>query len=725
MTSEPGAVSAVFGQYGQRPVPVAVSAGAEEPATQGTRYINLLTEWSQTEESRGERLRYTRQYSLLCDRRTVLRTLPPGHCCPVQGELLSAQSASGSLKAVVREASSKGPGRQFLEVWSRTGMTKSIDLTALNQHGKVYEDAQFGSLAWSSCESRVLYVAERRRAKAESLPVLQPTPANGSEGAGPSGMEEQAGREDRSVYREDWGEGLTSKSLPVLCVADVHKGSVSVLQGVPEQVSPGQALWAPGDSGVVFVGWWHEPFRLGLRFCSNRRSAVFCVDLEGNCECLSSDSSAVSSPRLSPDGRSLVYLQGRVFGPHAQCLQLQLFDWQIRRSSLLLDVVSRPTPGQFAGVYDPLLPRRCWAEDSRRLVFSSPSRSRKEVFVVEVGSQRVTRLSDSSEFGSWKLLSIERDLMVVSCSSPSCPPFLRVGFLPPAGGEAGVAWLDLDDPRPVPDLEWRVLDVTLPPEEENAQYAGLDCDAVLAKPQGRRGSGRVPLVVFIHGGPHSQFGAEWNVSSAALVAVGFAVLMVNYRGSTGFGQDSILSLAGHMGRQDVKDVQRSVMTLLQSDATLDPGRVGVMGGSHGGFLACHLIGQYPDFYRACAARNPVINFATLLGTSDIIDWRYSALGLQYSFDRLPTPDALTTMLEQSPITHAAQIKAPVLLMLGGKDKRVSPHQGLELYRALKSRGSSVRLLWFAEDGHSLSRGDTQADCFLNVALWFLQHLCAL
>lgn len=105
------------------------------------------------------------------------------------------------------------------------------------------------------------------------------------------------------MFYEDWGETMVSKSVPVLCVLDIESGNISVLEGVPEHVSPGQvssrltcappvvgmpclskysllipplwsrlqAFWAPGDTGVVFVGWWHEPFRLGVRFCTNRR----------------------------------------------------------------------------------------------------------------------------------------------------------------------------------------------------------------------------------------------------------------------------------------------------------------------------------------------------------------------------------------------------------------------------------------------------------------------
>ncbi|XP_071331310.1 acylamino-acid-releasing enzyme isoform X1 [Trachinotus anak] len=731
---EPTQITGGYAEVSGLPTPI--SARVSEEQLPELRVYTVTAEWSQSNLVRGSRVHYTQQWTLIADsndRRSIRAVLPPRSCSPVSGELLSRLSPVRGLRAVIRETG----GCQLLEIWDSHGLRKCLNLTALNKHGRVYDDAQFGCLSWSDCETKLLYVAEKSKN----------TSTETHDG-------ESVSWKDRSVYCEDWGEALTNKSSPVMCVVNLQNGTVSLLQDVLPDVSPGQALWAPGSQSVFFVGWYHEPFRLGLRFCSNRRSALFKLDLDGHCECLSGDNLSVSCPRLSPDGSTLIYLQGQVFGPHNQCLSLQQLDLRSGKTSALLDVVNRPQTGEFAGVYE-ALPSRCWSADSQRVVFSSACRNWKDLFMVDRRSKKVTSLSDNplpdppvphpppppppfhlhhqehkSEFegpsdlsrvyGSWKLLTVQRDLMVVCCSSPNTPPTLMVGFLPSAG--EAVTWRILQQPVMTFDFHWTVLDVKPPPEEDNTHYSGLDFSAVLVKPSRPLREARIPLVVFIHGGPHSQFPAEWNCTTAGLTKLGFAVLMVNYRGSTGFGQDSILSLIGQIGSQDVKDVQRAVLTALHSDLTLDPERLAVIGGSHGGFLSCHLVGQYPDFYRACAARNPVINAATLLGTSDIVDWRYTSVGLQYSYDQIPTPEALAVMLEKSPITHAAQIKAPVLLMLGGRDRRVSPHQGLELYKALKSRASPVRLLWFAEDGHSLSRVDTQVDCFLNTVMWLNQHL---
>ncbi|XP_049609546.1 S9 family peptidase [Syngnathus scovelli] len=686
----------VYGEVSCLATPV--SADVREQLQGDTRFITVNAGWSQIDAVRASRLCYSQQWTLISAPRDqqIRTTLPPGPCIPVSGELLSALSPIGGLRAVVRDTG----GHQLLEIWDHHGLRKCLNLTALNKHGGVYDDAQFGGLSWSECESRLLYVAEKTK------------------------NTEEESSWDRSVYREDWGETLTNKSTPVICAVNLHNGLVDVLPGVPADISPGQACWAPGSQSVFFIGWYHEPFRLGLKFCSNRRSALFQLDMDGQCERLTGENLSVFCPRLSPDGSTLIYLQGQVFGPHSQCLSIQQLDLNSRTTSTLLDVVHRPQSDGFAGIYE-ALPSSCWSADGHKVVFTSACQNRKDLFMVDRGSKKVFCLSSglsdvNNKYGSWKLLTIQNDLMVVCCSSPNTPPSMLVGFLPSLG--EAVTWHLLQEPIMSFDFLWTVLEVEPLPEEDNKNYPGLKFGAVLVKPCSPLHEAQTPLVVFIHGGPNSQFAAEWNTTTAGLVSLGFAVLMVNYRGSTGFGQDNILSLIGHIGSQDVKDVQRAVLAALQSHTTLDPNRVAVIGGSHGGFLSCHLVAQYPEFYRACIARNPVINAATLLGTSDIVDWRYTCVGSHYSYNQTPTAEALAAMLAQSPIIHVAQIKAPVLLMLGGKDRRVSPYQGLEFYKLLKSRASPVRLLWFAEDGHSLSRVDTQAQCFVNVVLWLHQYL---
>ncbi|NXS98067.1 ACPH enzyme, partial [Jacana jacana] len=718
----------VYRELSQRPGLRAACLGPDVTTRYGGKYCSLYTEWSQRDLARAENIKFCRQYLIFHDEASVVYSGPAGTCSEIKDELLRQESPSRALKAILRKIPSKEKKeeKQFLEVWDQNCKVKSIDLTALDKHGSVYDDDHFGCLAWTHSETHLLYVAEKKRPKAASFfQSKAPELVSSNEDVGspekvvvplivPQG--------EQFVYHEDWGEALSRRSMPVLCVMDIEDSSILVLEGIPEHLCPGQAFWSPDDTGVVFVGWWSEPFHLGLQHCTNRRSALFYMDLtSGACEQLSENNTAVWSPRLSPDHCRIVYLENDVFGPHQQCSRLRMYDWYTKQTSTVLAAVPRQTLGAFPGIYCSTLPGLCWAADSRRLVLDTAQRSQQDIFVVDTVTGATTSLTANAPQGSWSVLTIDRDILVARFSTPSCPHMLRVAILPGAGLEAQLQWVCLQDAPPVPGISWDIHTLRPPPEQEHPQYRDLDFDAILLRPSKDPAAQKHPLVVMPHGGPHSVFMAGWMLYPAALCRVGFAVLLVNYRGSLGFGQDSVASLPGNVGTQDVRDVQHCVEWVLQ-EQSLDASRVALVGGSHGGFLACHLLGQFPDTYHACVVRNPVVNIASMVAATDIPDWCLTETGLPYSPDTLPDPTQYTEMLHKSPMHYINQVRAPVLLMLGEDDRRVPPQQGLEYYRALKARGVPTRLLLYPGNGHALAGVEAEADGFMNMVLWLVKHL---
>ena len=269
-------------------------------------------------------------------------------------------------------------------------------------------------------------------------------------------------------------------------------------------------------------------------------------------------------------------------------------------------------------------------------------------------------------------------------------------------------------------IQWKTVPAAVSESRVNPKFPTLDYEYILMEPVS---AARPPLAVCIHGGPHAAFTADFQPYMAGLCLCGYAVLMINYRGSLGFGQDSVNSLLGNIGRQDVDDVQDVVEQIVASGA-VDDRKVVVIGGSHGGFLTLHVIGQFPDFYRAAVARNAVANIASMVGCTDISDWSYTETGLDFSPTAVPTSEVYGEMLRKSPVVNVDRIKTPLMLMIGGKDQRVPTSQGLELKKALEARNRPPRVLWYPECSHPLWEVKSEADAFINIIKWFDEHLIA-
>ncbi|KAL4719687.1 hypothetical protein ACJJTC_003008, partial [Scirpophaga incertulas] len=275
---------------------------AKIPSVLGGKLIKngtkIISRWSVRNLDKGKFTKYQYNY-VLNNSFNVIAESEFG--IDTSNELLSAISPQESYKAVIREEKeSKDSKKQYLEVWQKNNLIHSVNLTALDIHGDVYADGEFGSLDWSHDESSIVYVAERKppqsepyiKRKSEDKPKL-----NGSDETAPTKGEEY-------VYRQDWGEQLVGKYMSVIVVFKLETEKCTILEGLPEDWCPGQVRFSPDGGSVVGVAWCVEPRRLGLIFCTNRPSYIFSLTLDGAMKKLSGEGvgSAVPASAGGPGG---------------------------------------------------------------------------------------------------------------------------------------------------------------------------------------------------------------------------------------------------------------------------------------------------------------------------------------------------------------------------------------------------------------------------------------
>lgn len=154
---------------------------------------------------------------------------------------------------------------------------------------------------------------------------------------------------------------------------------------------------------------------------------------------------------------------------------------------------------------------------------------------------------------------------------------------------------------------------------------------------------------------------------------------------------------------------------------MDPKRVCVEGGSHGGFMAGWLIGhpEFKDMWAAAGIWNGVLDMSYMVQSTDIPDWIFACCSNKELDDfSILTADDNRTFFEKSPISQIRNVKTPALILVGDSDKRVPPHQSYYYYNCLKSMGVDCRLYNYPESGHALGKSPEHFnDAYLNISLW--------
>ena len=269
-----------------------------------------------------------------------------------------------------------------------------------------------------------------------------------------------------------------------------------------------------------------------------------------------------------------------------------------------------------------------------------------------------------------------------------------------------------------------VMDGVLTCETEEITFKGAEGDDVqmfllyppgVKRPaKGRKPSRRYPLVHMIHGGPHGVFGDQWHWRWCAQVfaSPGYAVALVNFHGSTSWGQQFTASILGRWGDQPYRDIEAATDALIERGVA-DPKKLAVSGGSYGGYLVSWIASQ-TDRYACIVNHAGVCDFQTQYA-SDVTQGRRRSMGGE------PWDD-IEGMDRWNPMRHASGFKSPMLVIHGEKDYRVPYNQALEIYNVYKAMKLPARLVVYPNENHWILTPRNNRHWYGEVLGWFKRHL---
>ncbi len=247
---------------------------------------------------------------------------------------------------------------------------------------------------------------------------------------------------------------------------------------------------------------------------------------------------------------------------------------------------------------------------------------------------------------------------------------------------------------------------------------GKKIEGILIEPVGYEEGASVPLIVYVHGGPESHLNNGWvtyySRPGQVAAAKGYAVFCPNYRGSTGRGEAFLKSSQGDAAGKEYDDIVDGVEYLI-NQGIADKEKVGVTGGSYGGYATGWMATRYSEHFAAAVMNFGISNNISKWGTSDIPMELYLVHAREYIWD-----GNWMKYLKRSPIYHVDKAQTPLLITHGQEDTRVHPAQSMELFRHIKVRKPEVPLRWvrYPGEGHGYRDPTHQYDYSLRQFRWF-------
>ena len=461
----------------------------------------------------------------------------------------------------------------------------------------------------------------------------------------------------------------SARPRPQLFVAPASGGEAAQLTDTGFDVS--DPVWSADAERIYFTGDEGQDDE-----SREPASDVFVVGRDGGePRKVTTDPGRETDPAVSPDGRRLAFLHTRGRGEPTD----------IRVVDVAADGTLRGIPRNLTRDWDMRPGAPAWTARGDGVRFLAEVRGNRHLFeVTETGDLIRQVTSGDRRIGS---VSTTRDgvFMAYTVTDPTGPAEV---FVNTGDGDRqrrvtsfNDAWLAPLSLQPAEPLRWRA--------------DGIEVEGWLMKPVGYEPGRPYPMVLEIHGGPHGAWGNTFFRTFHILSNAGFFVLYANPRGSTGYGHDFTYAITGGWGEIEAGDLLAGVDAALAAWPDIDRRRIGVSGGSYGGFMTNWLTATTDRFAAAVTSRS-IADWTSLYGSSD-------AQGLlEFGFGGAPWEER-ERYRRLSPIAHVEGVRAPTLIIHAENDYRTPIGDGEKWFMALRKRGVPTELVRYPRSSHGLSR----------------------
>jgi dipeptidyl aminopeptidase/acylaminoacyl peptidase len=377
-------------------------------------------------------------------------------------------------------------------------------------------------------------------------------------------------------------------------------------------------------------------------------------------------------PTVSPDGRTLAYVAMARAGYEAD-----------RQVLMLRDLASGQVRALTSG-FDRSVGSIAWAPDGKSLLITAEDVMEHPIYRVDPATGAVARLTDKGNFGNVAVAA--NGAIYATMNSILAPDDLyRVGD----GGKLAQ----------LTNVNGKLLAELDPVSFDKYDFKGANGDQVWGftlKPAGPQyAAARLPIAFVVHGGPQGSFGNAWSYrwNSRLLSSPGYAVVSIDFHGSTGYGQAFTDSIRNDWGGKPLEDLKRGLKHATDRDPQLEANNACALGASYGGYMMNWIAGQWPDRFKCLVNHNGIFDQRGMAyATEELWFTEWEHRGKPYYED----PAAYERW---NPVNYVSRWRTPQLVVMGEKDYRVPYTQGLGTFTALQRRNIPSRLLVFPDENH--------------------------